>query len=260
MKTLKRSISLVVCLILFASCSTNIKKIDWGLEKDNFSSYDQFMSYDPFIRNQDTVFYKGEAFTGELFGEFTIDGEGHFNDEVIIKFKYNFKDGLLNGLFERYYENNQLMEVSNYKDGKEDGISEAYNQKGQLENKTNYKDGEDTGDSFHNNGQLKSRLKDGIKEEYYENGQLQGKGPYMGVGKFEMYYENGQLMGKINIDKNGKPEWLKGSEAYYENGQLSYKINKNGDFEKYDERGLLMEKGNIKNEDLLDLMKNMKIN
>lgn len=261
MKTLKISITVLVCLILISSCTKSAKSnennkstisIDWGLEKDNFKEKygileDDVYNYEPFNINQDTLLYKGEAFTGELFGEFTIDGEGRYSDEVIIKFKYNFKGGLLNGLREQYYENNQLMSVSNFKNGKEDGIYEYYDKSGQLEDKRNYKDGEDTGDSFNNNGQLKSRFKDGIKEEYYENGQLKAKFPYIGAGQIEIYYENGQLQGKFTTDENGAPDLMAGVEAYYENGQLGLKINKGGDYELYDESGQLKGKGNIKN-------------
>jgi antitoxin component YwqK of YwqJK toxin-antitoxin module len=269
MKTLKRCITVLFCLILISSCTKSAKSnennkstisIDWGLEKDNFKEKygDNVYNYDPFNITQDTLLYKGEAFTGELFGEFTIDGEGRYSDEVIIKFKYNFKGGLLNGLRELYYENNQLMSVSNFKNGKQDGISEDYDKSGQLEYKRNYKDGEETNDSFHDNGQLKSRLKDGLIQEYYENGQLKAKFPYIGAGQIEIYYENGQLQGKFTVGENGAPDWkIAGVESYYENGQLAGKINKEGDYEQYDESGQLKDKGNMKNGAPLDLMKNM---
>ena len=67
--------------------------------------------------------------------------------------------GVLDGLYESYYENGQLLIKQNYKDNIEDGPCESYYENGQLAFKRTFK-----------NGAL-----NGLFEEYYENGQLKEK-------------------------------------------------------------------------------------
>ena len=94
MKTLKRSITVLVCFILFASCT---KSIDGKKEKSNFE-----------VREEIT-YYKDKPFTGEIF-------ENYENGQL--KGKVNFIDGKReDGLYEEYHENGQLKEKGNYKDG-----------------------------------------------------------------------------------------------------------------------------------------------
>jgi len=122
MITLKRSISVVVCLILFASCT---KSIDGKKEKSNID-----------VRKEITH-YKDNPFTGEIF-------ENYENGQL--SYKENFKDGKKDGLSESYYENGQLRHKNNFKHGKHiDGLCEIYNENGQLVYKTNHKDGEQNG-------------------------------------------------------------------------------------------------------------------
>ena len=93
MKTLKRSITVLVCLILFTSCT---KSID-GKKEEAYIEVRQEITY-----------YKGTPFTGEIFE--------NYNGQL--KRKRNYKDGKRDGLYERYYENGQLQRKRNYKDGK----------------------------------------------------------------------------------------------------------------------------------------------
>ena len=132
MKTLKRSITVLVCLILFTSCT---KSIDGEIEKSYIEE------------RKGITYYKGTPFTGEIF-------ENYENGQL--RFKHNYKEGKKDGLFESYYENGQLDYKENFKDGKQDGLYESYYKNGQLNYKTNYKDGEE----------------DGLVEQYYKNGQL----------------------------------------------------------------------------------------
>ena len=85
MKTLKRSITVLVCLILFTSCT---KSIDYSKEKSNIE-----------VREEIT-YYKGTPFTGEIFLNY-LNGQ--------LQFKKNYKDGKReDGLYESYYENGKL--------------------------------------------------------------------------------------------------------------------------------------------------------
>ncbi|MDA9969053.1 hypothetical protein N9E63_03520 [Polaribacter sp.] len=131
MKILKRSITVLVCLILFTSCT---KSIDGKKEKEYIEE------------RKGITYYKGEPFTGEIF-------ENYKNGQLWAK--ANYKDGKEDGLYESYYKNGQLRSKVNWKDGKEDGLLELYYENGQLESKQNYKDGK------REDGSLESYDKDG---------------------------------------------------------------------------------------------------
>ncbi len=85
-------------------------------------------------------------------------------------YKYNYKEGKLNGIQKDWYENGQLRCEFNYKEGKEEGIQKEWYENGQLWYEDNYKEGK----------------QDGIQKSWYENGQLH----------YKMYYKNGKLMNK----------------------------------------------------------------
>ena len=106
MKTLKRSITVLVCLILFTSCT---KSIDRKKEKSYIEE------------RKGIIYYKDEPFTGEMF-------ENYENGQL--KIKVNWKDGKEDGLLEQYYENGQLQYKANFIDGKEDGSLESYDKNG----------------------------------------------------------------------------------------------------------------------------------
>ncbi len=95
MKILKRSITVLVCLILFTSCT---KSID-GKKENEYIEEKKGITY-----------YKGEPFTGEIF-------ENYKNGQL--NYKSNFKDGKReDGLSEWYYESGQLEYKFNFRDGK----------------------------------------------------------------------------------------------------------------------------------------------
>ena len=124
MKTLKRSITVLVCLILFTSCT---KSIDGKKEKEYIE------------KRKGITYYKGTPFTGEIFKNYK---NGQVSEE------YNYKDGKQDGLYKGYYENGQLSYKANYKDGKLNGLSEQYHENGQLHYKLNYKDGKEDFSSY----------------------------------------------------------------------------------------------------------------
>ena len=135
MKILKKSITVLVCLILFTSCT---QSIDGRKEKEYIEE------------RKGIIYYKGTPFTGEIFENYK---NGQLNS------KENFKDGKRDGLSEWYYENGKLQVKSNYKDGKENGLYEQYDENGQLRYKINFKDGKENG----------------LFEQYDENGKLEFK-------------------------------------------------------------------------------------
>jgi antitoxin component YwqK of YwqJK toxin-antitoxin module len=108
MKTLKRSITVLVCLILFASCT---QSIDYTLEQEYFET------------KKGITYYKGTPFTGNTFINYK-NGQ--------LEYKEIYKHGKKIGLDESYYKNGQLKYKRNYKDGKEIGLNEQYYENVQL--------------------------------------------------------------------------------------------------------------------------------
>ena len=53
----------------------------------------------------------------------------------------NYKEGLLNGVWKRYYQNGIKWYVGNYSDAKKTGKWSCYNKKGNLEKFEEYKEG-----------------------------------------------------------------------------------------------------------------------
>ena len=119
MKTLKRSITVLVCLILFASCSvTKYKQFDSkiGLIQTNYWS-GQLKS---------ESYAKVDSINGWILSGLT---EAYYKNGQL-KYKENYKDGKQDGLSEGYYKNGQLQYKYNFKDGKQDGLSESYDKDG----------------------------------------------------------------------------------------------------------------------------------
>lgn len=80
-----------------------------------------------------------ERFTyhnGELGGSYT-----KYNRTRIKEVK-NYKNGLLEGKVEIFYDNAKVMEESYYKNGKRDGIAKWYDQEGNITIEYTYVDGE----------------------------------------------------------------------------------------------------------------------
>ena len=130
MKTLVRSITILVCLILFLSCSVTNFKISenpkFGLIKTNYWSGQ----------------LKNKTYTKiDTLGNWIYHGvsESYYKNGQL-KSKGNFKDNKQDGLWKWYYDDGQLKSKVNYKDGKEDGLSDFYYKNGQLKQKANSKD------------------------------------------------------------------------------------------------------------------------
>ena len=149
----------------------------------------------------------------------------------------NYKNGILNGIFEEYYPNGQLMTKVLYKDGKEDGLFESYWNNGQVKVKEIY---------------INGRIKDGIYEWFWKNSQLHIKRSYKNgeLEEYESYYKHGQLKNRgkySNKFKNGV------FESYWFNGQLrgketfNYGIRVDGTFISYWYNGKVLERGSYRN-------------
>jgi antitoxin component YwqK of YwqJK toxin-antitoxin module len=82
--------------------------------------------------------------------------ETYYPETKILQTKETYKNGILDGLVEEYYENGKLSERSNYKNGKLNGLSEHWF---------------DNGDKYIHE-YYKNDKKNGLSEEWDENGNL----------------------------------------------------------------------------------------
>jgi antitoxin component YwqK of YwqJK toxin-antitoxin module len=125
--------------------------------------------------------YEGELYSGKYVKYYGDDGYGD------VKAQGSYKDGVMDGLWEYYYENGQLYSKGTFLNGEFEGAWEYNYENGQLLSKGSYQNGE----------------KDGVWEEFnYINGKLSTWGSYLkgkqnGVWKY--YNKDGDLIKEINF-------------------------------------------------------------
>ena len=112
-------------------------------------SHSEGISPDQLVK-KDSIYYEVNSntpFTGSVM-EYYENGQ--------LKFRENYKNGIVDGPHEWFHKNGQLDERGNYKNGKEDGVWEKYYENGELEERDNWKEGEQDGlwEYFNENGQL----------------------------------------------------------------------------------------------------------
>ncbi len=88
------------------------------------------------VEGQTTYLLKGEKTECTLYQNYP---NGNF------KIKFNVKDGLRNGVSEKYYENGQVKRKGKYKDGKKEGHFKGYYENGKLYVKSTFKSGKKEG-------------------------------------------------------------------------------------------------------------------
>lgn len=165
MKTMKQ-ILILLSMMLLLGC--NSKK-------------DQTIS-DEEIKKVDGIVYqvgKGKPFTGVV--------ESKYLGESL---KWNYENGVLNGVSKGYYENGNLKYEQNYKNGILDGKMKLYYENGKIEVDGNYKNGK----------------AEGVWKSYYEDGKLKGEGKFGNgnrEGVWKKYSEDGKVIQEENF-KNGE--------------------------------------------------------
>ena len=89
----------------------------------------------------------------------------------ILKFKENYKNGIKNGLFEKFYNiTGELFTRDYYDNGVWNGPSEVYHRNGKLGAK----------------GNVSNEIQVGMWEFYYDNGVVSSKG-YYDIGKMDEF-------------------------------------------------------------------------
>lgn len=141
-------------------------------------------------KQNDSIFYKGELFSGVLY-------ELKFNSKDTISVEH-FKDGILNGVSKKWYENNIVREYREFKNGQKDGKQIAYFENG----KTKF---EFIAKSDIYEGELKEYNNDGalIHLASYKNGQEEGTQ--------KLWYDNGKIRANYVV-LNGKRYGLLGTK------------------------------------------------
>ena len=123
--------------------------------------------------------------------------------------KGNLKNGKLDGVFEIYYNNDQLHTRGNYTEGIPVGLWEYFHDSGLLQTKIRYKQGVEGyyfEESYHENGKLAKTgqykntesdvLFDGLHKMFYENGQV----------RWRCWYNDGEPLGDPEcFNQDGEP-------------------------------------------------------
>lgn len=120
---------------------------------------------------------------------------GHLRERI------TFKDGILDGVWENYWDYGQLKSKYNYKDGERDGIGEGYYTTGKLFYKVTYKRGK----------------KDGLMEYYSPNGKVVFRGTFKRGKENGLlhYYTRDGVFQKTESWKNGIKQF-----EYYTNDEI----------------------------------------
>jgi antitoxin component YwqK of YwqJK toxin-antitoxin module len=215
-------------------------------------------------------------FTGELAH---IDESCKFNlftDNIVcsnLLIKLIYKNGLLNGHEETYYEDGQLKATRKWVNGKKEGLSKYFHPNGQLWETQNYVNNKLEGlvKTFHDNGQLKEKIffkegkKQGLYEYFTKSGltfmRLRYKDDVI-VQPGEKCNKNGDFSSHFFLESNfGSVNFIDGfcqisklKTSYFENGKIKARRHidesGNGPYEAYHESGQLHGIGFILNDEL----------
>ncbi len=250
----------------------------------------ELLQYDSYGEIIARAMYKNDKLDGVAENYHTLSlGDVHHamhdkHQRLILKDRYNYKEGKKHGEYHIYFENGEVCErgryeedvregawsqrnedgspymVINYWNGKRHGTYLEY-ENGRVKVRYNYKFGMLNGEQllYYSNGNLKSReevVDDVLKsrEAYFENGNLHEKSFYLGgslEGILEEYYESGRLKEKSNYSRG---KYHGESESYDESGSLVEKaIYNNGniaELEEYNSLGSIVKtikvEGNIR--------------
>jgi len=129
----------------------------------------------------------------------------------------NYKNGELDGPYEKYYREGQLERRENYKNGKLDGLYEWFKINGDFNYRGNYKNGERDGlfeDYGKNSMYIRENYKDGERDGLYEEFHCQ-RYPFEDNCSSQLKYKKNY--------KEGREDGLQ--EEFFDNGQLKEKRN-----------------------------------
>ena len=178
-----------------------------------------------------------------------------FNLEVP-QYQLEFKDNLLDGVFEEFYPEGTTKKVVNYQKGMLHGEFFEFNEAGEILLSGAYFEGEKSGDWFvyRSDGSLKSEYSyqnnelDGVSITYYASGQVAERIPFeMGEinGLYESFFPDGSPKQRVTFE-DGQEEGE--FNQFHMDGKLAILANFSkgtleGIWEDYDDQGRLLSKG-----------------
>lgn len=171
-------------------------------------------------------------------------------------YQLEFKDNLLDGVFEEFYPDGATKKVVNYQKGMLHGDFFEFSKEGEVLLSGAYFEGEKSGDWFvyRSDGSLKSEYSyqsnalDGVSIAYYASGQVAERIPFeMGEinGLYESFFPDGKPKQRVTfVDGQEEGEF----KQFYADGKLAIVANFSrgvleGNWEDYDDQGLLLSNG-----------------
>ncbi|MDB2489443.1 hypothetical protein N9X38_03395 [Gammaproteobacteria bacterium] len=241
---------LITFLLFIYSCSQGTNNLDQNI--NDLDINDQKIIEGPFLIREG-ILYSQET-NKPATGIVEID-----TSSLGLSERKTYKNGALNGPYDVYLSNGQLLSRENYIAGKKHGLSEFFYHDGQLQERKIYKNGKMEGllETFDSKGNIISKItvknnKYAYKKGYAVTGVLEEEGSYKdekqhGIWK---YYDD-----KKNIKL--KKEFMNGevlSEiafSYHDNGFIKFKGYRkdskfNGYAEWFSSDGSMRMKGNLK--------------
>ena len=253
-----KNIFLLASLIVLVSCTG----ADYTLNKSAFCT--GVGEKDATISCED----KNKQATNGTIVEFWENGKKHrffstvngladgdffiYNEQELVLAQHQMQQGKLNGLSKQYYDDGKLQSEILTENGKENGLAKQYYQNGNLQSEVIFKDGQPEGliKQYYETGELEKEqtIKNGKFEgpvkQYYEDGTLKtdavyNKGKLNGI--YKQYYETGELQFETSF-KDGQETGIQ--KEFYTNGSIKaerpYKNDKlNGTVKIYNEDGTI---------------------
>ncbi len=156
----------IYLLILFFSCTKEKQSLKIPLIFVNENS-DKLSTY------QSKVYHNGVLFSGYL-----IQIKPHYPNDTLVKNAYF--NGMLNGISQKWYPNQQIQEIRYYREGKKDGLQVAFWENGfkkfefTARNDTyegELKEWDIHGKLFHL-GHFEDGQEEGVQKLWYDNGKI----------------------------------------------------------------------------------------
>jgi antitoxin component YwqK of YwqJK toxin-antitoxin module len=175
---------------------------------------------------------------------------------AVPQYQLEFKENLLDGVFEEFYPDGRTKKVVNYQNGMLHGDFFEFSKEGEVLLSGSYFQGEKSGDWFvyRSDGSIKSEYSyqnnalDGLSTAYYPSGQVAERIPFkMGEinGVYESFYPDGRPKQRVAfVDGQEQGEFTQ----FFADGKLAVLANFSqgvleGIWEDYDDQGRLLSKG-----------------
>ncbi len=173
-------------------------------------------------------------------------------------YKLEFKNNLLEGVFEEFYREGSPKKVVNYQNGMLHGDFFEFSESGELLLSGNFFEGQKSGDwtVFRSDGSVESEysyennLLVGLSTSYYPNGQIAERIPFeRGAisGVYESFFSDGSPKERVSFVAGKEQGEFK---QFHADGKLAIAANFSkgvleGPWESYDAQGLLVTKGSF---------------